>query len=805
MGERESNCSGETLEQHSPTFAATTDNDGHTGDEYDSNNHFALLYETQEDQLSTMVPFIREGLNQNERCLYILAENTEANVVSALRNGGIDVDAARESGQLLFHNAEDSYLGSGSFDRDAVLDFWETSLLTAYDKGYAGIRVTGEMTWVFDSDIDPDSLVAYEEALNSRCSDEDYVLLCQYNRERFSSELLSKIIDHHPKLVYDDTVAENVYYIPPDEDIDQEHSNRYIDWQLQSLVERARAEKASERRERGLRSLTAATQTLMSVGSDSIGDRVADIARDVLRVEFTSYWPYNENSGELELHSSSTDLQADVPSLADLYEDRAWQTFITEQTDASNDLPSPSGIAASETPLRSGVIVTLGRHGVFCAGSTRPNEFDEMTVNLAKMLGTSIERALDRSHREQTLQTRNNQLDRLRRINSVIREISNVLVEADTRTAIEQKVCERLAKSDPYQFVWIGEQDVKTDTVTPRAQAGIQNGYLDSITVTTDETPTGRGPIGTAVRTRTVQVVQDLLTDPMFTPWREKALTHGFRSCISVPLMYEQSFYGVLSLYTDTPNAIDEMEQDVMGELGETIAHSIDAVETKETLQTDSVTELTLTVQGSNDVLSRIARDVGCQIHFDGLVPQTAGPAHFFFTTQNVDPNKILTRGSQLAGITEIQIIRNEDTDCVFEAIVTEPTLASHVVDQQAVIRSLTISEEKSTIVVDIPPTTDVRTFVERVCTAYPVDLVARHTRDRSITSQQDLHDTVDEQLTDRQREVLKTAYLSGFFESPRVRTGTELSDTLNISQSTFTHHLREAERRLCETVFENG
>jgi predicted DNA binding protein len=53
-------------------------------------------------------------------------------------------------------------------------------------------------------------------------------------------------------------------------------------------------------------------------------------------------------------------------------------------------------------------------------------------------------------------------------------------------------------------------------------------------------------------------------------------------------------------------------------------------------------------------------------------------------------------------------------------------------------------------------------------------------------------------------QQSLEIAYRSGFFESPRVQTGKELSEALDITQSTFSHHLREAQRRLCELVFEN-
>ena len=55
----------------------------------------------------------------------------------------------------------------------------------------------------------------------------------------------------------------------------------------------------------------------------------------------------------------------------------------------------------------------------------------------------------------------------------------------------------------------------------------------------------------------------------------------------------------------------------------------------------------------------------------------------------------------------------------------------------------------------------------------------------------------VDAALTDRQREVLQFAYHGGFFERPQGATAGELASALDISSSTFLHHIRTAEQKL--------
>ncbi len=53
--------------------------------------------------------------------------------------------------------------------------------------------------------------------------------------------------------------------------------------------------------------------------------------------------------------------------------------------------------------------------------------------------------------------------------------------------------------------------------------------------------------------------------------------------------------------------------------------------------------------------------------------------------------------------------------------------------------------------------------------------------------------------LTERQREVLRTAYRMGYFERPRDANASTVADALDISASTFAEHLAVAQRKLLE------
>jgi signal transduction histidine kinase/DNA-binding response OmpR family regulator len=172
---------------------------------------------------------------------------------------------------------------------------------------------------------------------------------------------------------------------------------------------------------------------------------------------------------------------------------------------------------------------------------------------------------------------------RQERISTLLREVNRRLVEAVTVDGIERAVCEVLAKS--YRFAWIGRPDPETGEVRPLAAEGDGAGYLDEVTIYHDGRRRGWGPTGMAVRTREIQLVQDVPGDPSFEPWRETVSAYGFGSVVVLPLRREDALHGVLEIYADRANAFTEIEREVFAELAETVGRALDAVHVRRRLR----------------------------------------------------------------------------------------------------------------------------------------------------------------------------------------------------------------------------
>lgn len=77
---------------------------------------------------------------------------------------------------------------------------------------------------------------------------------------------------------------------------------------------------------------------------------------------------------------------------------------------------------------------------------------------------------------------------------------------------------------------------------------------------------------------------------------------------------------------------------------------------------------------------------------------------------------------------------------------------------------------------------------------------------------QQSLEGTPKEQvfidrgkLTDRQYEVLQTAYEQGYFEQPRRANATDIAAELGIAQATVSEHLRTAQQKILDDLLEDA
>lgn len=277
----------------------------------------------------------------------------------------------------------------------------------------------------------------------------------------------------------------------------------------------------------------------------------------------------------------------------------------------------------------------------------------------------------DRSQRDE-LEER---LHELGRLNDVILEINRAIINSRNLAEMEVSVCETFADSDPYLFAWIGTVDADAGTITPRASAGVEQGYLDGIEITLGDEATAHGPSGRAAMTRQPKAAQNIPEDPAFEPWREPALERGYRSSAAFPLLLDDTLYGVLNLYADRVDAFDPDEMSLLGTLAEDIAFAIDAHRNRAALEL-SEERLSLASEAANVGVwdwridaDELIWDAQMERHY-GLVPGTfEGRYEDFVSRIHPDDREAVEAAIETAidsagGFqSEFRVVRDDDTE----------------------------------------------------------------------------------------------------------------------------------------------
>ncbi|MEI7607430.1 MAG: HD domain-containing phosphohydrolase [Rhodospirillaceae bacterium] len=145
-----------------------------------------------------------------------------------------------------------------------------------------------------------------------------------------------------------------------------------------------------------------------------------------------------------------------------------------------------------------------------------------------------------------------------RRLNWALTAVNRAalaIATAETEADMMRLLCEGLT-GDMFTISWIGvPDDTLEDSVAIAAAAGAAFGYLDGIRLSRGDNPYGRGPLGRAFREGKTQVNNHPPSNPGFAPWSKRAEEHEIRSSIACPMVRNGTVFGVLTIYSNQPNA----------------------------------------------------------------------------------------------------------------------------------------------------------------------------------------------------------------------------------------------------------
>ncbi|WP_254524655.1 PAS domain S-box protein [Natrinema caseinilyticum] len=454
--------------------------------------------------------------------------------------------------------------------------------------------------------------------------------------------------------------------------------------------------------------------------------------------------------------------------------------------------------------ITSGISVVIGTRadpwGILEVHDVDRRAFSDHDVAFVQSVANVFKTAIDRRTDERELERQREQLVALNNLNDVVHRISEAVVDRSTREEIERVVCDHLAESDSYLFSWIGDVDVATQTVNLRAEAGVE-GYLDGITISADPNDErSRGATGKAIATGELQTTQDIAADSRYDPWRSTVEEFGFRSSAAIPIVHEETIYGVLNVYAERPEAFTGQERTVISRLGEVVGHAIAAAERKRALMSDDVVELQFRIRDVFESLGTGLETAGT-ITLDHTVPIENEEYLVYGTATEDAVETVESLVESLPHWTDVTF-RSGSRRTNFELRLSEPPVLSTVASLGGSIEDVVIEDGDYRMSIHLAPGAEIRRIIDVVQSTYSgAELLKQRQVTRGDTTPERVRDVLSDDLTDRQRATLRAAYHAGFFEWPRDASGEDVAESLDIAPATFHQHLRRAQQKVFESL----
>lgn len=220
------------------------------------------------------------------------------------------------------------------------------------------------------------------------------------------------------------------------------------------------------------------------------------------------------------------------------------------------------------------------------------------------------------------------ELKEVNRSLKVLSECNQVLVRATEEKDLLDKICGVIVQEGGYHLSWVGyaEQD-EQKSVQPKAQAGLENGYFETIEISWADDTKGQGPSGRAIRSGKPVIVTDMRTYLHPAPWFPKALERGAVASIALPLLADGTSIGVLNICSKEPDSFHSEEVKLLCELADDLAFGIVTLRMREEHQKagEKIKRQIKNLEALHNIDIAITSALDLRVIFDILLSETTG------------------------------------------------------------------------------------------------------------------------------------------------------------------------------------
>ncbi|NIV44666.1 hypothetical protein GWN49_07325 [Candidatus Bathyarchaeota archaeon] len=142
-------------------------------------NHVIFVYDDPVGKYNVLFNYLKAGLDKGEAGVYVASDEDPNRVRDAMREFGIDVEGYERTDALHILGYEEIYIRDKKFNMASTINKWTDIYKSSLEKGFTGLRVTGETACFFKHNM-VHELLEYEKALHT-VLDIPMIAVCAYS------------------------------------------------------------------------------------------------------------------------------------------------------------------------------------------------------------------------------------------------------------------------------------------------------------------------------------------------------------------------------------------------------------------------------------------------------------------------------------------------------------------------------------------------------------------------------------------------------------------------------------------------
>ena len=179
--------------------------------------HVCAFFNSHDEEYGVLLPFIKDGFERGDRAIHVVNPDERHEHLQRLAALGIDLSAARQSGQFELRTNTETYLRDGRFDQDRMLEVFEALASGNARAGFPLSRIVCRMDWAGEDRAYLDNLVEFESRVNEVWCRHDDAVICVYDLAKFGADTVIDIMRTHPMIIIGGILQQNPFFVPPEE------------------------------------------------------------------------------------------------------------------------------------------------------------------------------------------------------------------------------------------------------------------------------------------------------------------------------------------------------------------------------------------------------------------------------------------------------------------------------------------------------------------------------------------------------------------------------------------------------------